>query len=114
MGLSRWMAGALAFATLFAVSSDAGAQGYPSKSVRMIVPFGPAGPTDVIARIVAQKLSEALGQQFYVENVPGAGGNTGTAQAAKAPADGYTLLVVSTGFMVNPSLYAKVDRKSVV
>jgi tripartite-type tricarboxylate transporter receptor subunit TctC len=93
---------------MLAGANDARAQAYPSKSVRMIVPFGPAGPTDVIARIVAQKLSESLGQQFYVENLAGAGGNTGTAQAAKAPADGYTLLVVSTGFMVNPSLYAKV------
>jgi tripartite-type tricarboxylate transporter receptor subunit TctC len=80
---------------------------YPTRSVRMIVPFAAGGPTDVIARVVAQKLSETLGQQFYVENLPGAGGNTGTAQAAKAPADGYTLLVVSTGFIVNPSLYVK-------
>src|SRR5262245_57555013 len=85
------------------------AQGtYPSRNVRVIVPFGAGGPTDVIARVVAQKLTDSLGQQFYVENLPGAGGNTGTATAAKAPADGYTLLVVSTGFMVNPSLYAKV------
>jgi tripartite-type tricarboxylate transporter receptor subunit TctC len=76
--------------------------------VRVIVPFGAGGPTDVIARLVAGKLTESLGQQFYVENLPGAGGNTGTATAAKAPADGHTLLVVSTGFMVNPSLYAKV------
>jgi tripartite-type tricarboxylate transporter receptor subunit TctC len=85
------------------------AQGtYPNRNVRVIVPFGAGGPTDVIARVVAQKLAESLGQQFYVENLPGAGGNTGTATAAKAPGDGYTLLVVSTGFMVNPSLYAKV------
>ena len=72
------------------------------------MPFGPGGPTDVIARVFAQKLSESLGHQFYVENMGGAGGNTGTAAAARAPADGHTLLVVSTGFMVNPSLYAKV------
>ena len=74
----------------------------------MLVPFAAAGPTDVIARLIGQKLGELYGHQLYIENVPGAGGNTGTAQAAKAPADGYTLLVVSTGFMVNPSLYAKV------
>src|SRR3954447_11169742 len=80
---------------------------YPTHPVRMIVPFAAGGPTDVIARVVAQKLSESLGQQFYVENMPGAGGNTGTATAAKSTADGYTLLVVSTGFIVNPSLYAK-------
>jgi tripartite-type tricarboxylate transporter receptor subunit TctC len=76
--------------------------------VRIVVPFGAGGPTDVIARIVAQKLTESLKQQVYVENLPGAGGNTGTAHVAKALPDGYTLLVVSTGFMVNPSLYAKV------
>jgi tripartite-type tricarboxylate transporter receptor subunit TctC len=80
---------------------------YPAHPVRMIVPFAAGGPTDVIARVVAQKLSESLGQQFFVENMPGAGGNTGTATAAKSSADGYTLLVVSTGFIVNPSLYAK-------
>jgi tripartite-type tricarboxylate transporter receptor subunit TctC len=94
-------------AALAAVAS-AHAQSYPSKNVRVIVPSAAAGPTDVIARLVGQKLSESLGQQFYIENVPGAGGNTGTAQAARAPADGYTILVVSTGFVVNPSLYAKV------
>ncbi len=84
------------------------AQNYPAKNVRVVVPFAAAGPTDVIARIVGQKLGELYGHAFTVENVPGAGGNTGTAQVAKAPADGYTLLVVSTGFIVNPSLYAKV------
>ena len=84
------------------------AQVYPSHSVRMIVPFAAGGPTDVIARIVAQKLSESWGQQIYTENVPGGGGNTGAAMAARAPADGYTILVVSTGFIVNPSMYSKV------
>jgi tripartite-type tricarboxylate transporter receptor subunit TctC len=84
------------------------AQTYPDHNVRVIVPFGQGGPTDVIARIFAQKLSENLGHQFYVENIPGAGGNIGTEKAAKAAGDGYTMLVVSTGFMVNPSLYAKV------
>jgi len=84
------------------------AQTYPSRPVRMIVPFAAGGPTDVIARIVSQKLSETWGQQIYAENVPGGGGNTGAAMAARAPADGYTILVVSTGFIVNPSMYAKV------
>ena len=91
-----------------AAASAAQAQTYPTKNVRVLVPFAAAGPTDVIARLIGQKLGELYGHQFYIENVPGAGGNTGTAQAAKAPADGYTLLVISTGFMVNPSLYAKV------
>ena len=92
---------------LWAGSCPAQTGAYPTRAVRMIVPFAAGGPTDVIARVVAQKLSESLGQQFYVENLPGAGGNTGTATVAKAPADGYTILVVSTGFIVNPSLYAK-------
>jgi tripartite-type tricarboxylate transporter receptor subunit TctC len=99
---------AAAVAVLFAGTCLAQTGGYPARPVKVIVPFAAAGPTDVIARLVAQKLSDSLGQQFYVENLPGAGGNTGTATAAKAAADGYTLLVVSTGFMINPSLYAKV------
>jgi tripartite-type tricarboxylate transporter receptor subunit TctC len=81
--------------------------GYPSRPVRIIVPFAAGGPPDVIARIVAQKLSERWREQVYVENLPGAGGNTGTATAARAAPDGYTLYMMSTGFMVNPSLYAK-------
>jgi tripartite-type tricarboxylate transporter receptor subunit TctC len=89
-------------------AGSAVAQTYPSRPVKMIVPFAAGGPTDVIARIVAQKLSETWGQQIYTENVPGGGGNTGAAMAARAPADGYTILVVSTGFIVNPSMYAKV------
>ena len=92
----------------FAFSLGAAAQSYPDRAVRIIVPFAPAGPTDVIARIIADKLSVNLGKQFYVENRAGAGGNTGTAVAATSPADGYTLIVVSTGFVVNPSLFAKV------
>ncbi len=96
----------LACATLFGANGFA--QSYPSHTIRMIVPFAAGGPTDVIARIVAQKLSETWGQQIYAENVPGGGGNTGIAMAARAPADGYTILVVSTGFIVNPSMYAKV------
>jgi tripartite-type tricarboxylate transporter receptor subunit TctC len=103
---------ALAFiaALLCAVigSGQCSAQTYPVRPVRLIVPFGAGGPTDVIARIIAQKLSEAWGQQVYTENIPGAGGNTGVATVARAPADGYTILVVSTGFMVNPSMYAKI------
>jgi tripartite-type tricarboxylate transporter receptor subunit TctC len=84
------------------------AQGYPSKPIRMIVPFAAGGPTDVIARIVAQKVSEAWGQQVVTENQPGAGGNIGVVAAAKAAPDGYTILMVSTGFLVNPSMYARV------
>ncbi|HEY2138182.1 MAG TPA: tripartite tricarboxylate transporter substrate binding protein [Xanthobacteraceae bacterium] len=89
------------------------AQSYPDKAVRVVVGFTPGGPTDVIARIVAQKLSETWGQQFFIENVPGAGSNIASGMVAKAPPDGYTLLVISTGFVVNPSLYAKVPYDAV-
>jgi tripartite-type tricarboxylate transporter receptor subunit TctC len=83
-------------------------QSYPTRPVRMVVGFPPGGPTDVIARVVAQKLSDSLGQQFVVENIGGAGGNTASGQVARATPDGYTIMTISTGFMVNPSLYAKV------
>jgi tripartite-type tricarboxylate transporter receptor subunit TctC len=84
------------------------AQGYPARSVRMIVPFAPGGPTDLFARMIAPKLSEQMGQQFYVENVGGAGGNIGAGRAAQAAPDGYTLLVNGANFVVNPALYASV------
>src|SRR5882724_7476773 len=91
----------------------ANAQGYPHRPVRVVVGFPAGGPTDVIARMVAQKLSDALGQQFFVENIGGAGGNTASGQVARATADGYTIMVVSTGFVVNPSLYARVPYDAV-
>jgi tripartite-type tricarboxylate transporter receptor subunit TctC len=84
------------------------ASGYPDHPVKVIVPFAAAGPTDVMARLIAQKLSDHLGKQFYVENQPGAGGNIGMASAAKASPDGYTILFVSSSYVVNPSLYAKI------
>ena len=88
--------------------SPARAQAYPSKPVRLIVPFAPGGTTDVLARLVAQKLAEAIGQQFVIENKPGAGGNIGTELAAKSPADGYTLVMSFDGTMaINPNTYAK-------
>jgi tripartite-type tricarboxylate transporter receptor subunit TctC len=103
-------------AALFALMVSAGtafAQGYPNKPVRVVVGFAAGGPSDVIGRIVAQKLSEALGQQFYVENVGGAGGNTAAGQVARSAPDGYTIHIVSTGFMVNMTLYAKVPYDAV-
>ena len=84
------------------------AQHYPTRPVRVVVGFPAGGPTDAIARIVAQKLSDKLGQQFFVENVGGAGGNTAAGQVARATPDGYTIMAISTGFVVNPSLYARV------
>jgi tripartite-type tricarboxylate transporter receptor subunit TctC len=81
---------------------------YPERSVRMIVPFAPGGPADVLARLIAEKLSLRLGQQFYVENQPGASGNLGMAAGARAKPDGYTISVVGPSFVVNPSLFVKI------
>ena len=90
------------------LSGMAKAETYPARPVRVIVPFSPGGPTDIFARIVAGNLTRSLGQHFYVENQPGAGGNLGMGAGARAASDGYTVMVVSTSYVVNPSLYAKV------
>ncbi len=82
------------------------AQTYPTKPVRLIVPFAAGGPTDVVARLIGAKVGESLGQQVVIENVLGASGNIGTRNVARAAPDGYTLLVTASGFVVNPSLYA--------
>jgi tripartite-type tricarboxylate transporter receptor subunit TctC len=95
------------FAALFAAPGRA-ADNYPDHKVRVIVPFAAGGPTDVIGRMVAERLSDAWGQQLYVENMPGAGGNIGVEAAGRAAPDGYTILVVSTGFIINPSMYSKI------
>jgi tripartite-type tricarboxylate transporter receptor subunit TctC len=97
-------------ATALAVTGPAFAQApkYPTKTVHIIVPFAAGGPTDVVARLIAQKLSERLGQQFVVDNQPGAGGNIGMGNAAKATPDGYTIIVVSSSYVVNPSLYKNI------
>ncbi len=96
-------------AVLPAMSRIAAAESYPARPVHLIVPFAPGGQTDAVARVVAQKLSERLGKQYFVENAPGAGGNIGVGRAVQAHADGYTLLVIDgTTFVVNPNLYAKV------
>lgn len=84
------------------------AASYPIKSVRVIVPFPAGGGLDYVARLVGQRLGSELKQTFVMENRPGAGGNIGTEIVAKAPADGYTLLIVSNSFAINPSLYKKI------
>lgn len=98
----------VAFCAAALLAGSCLAQAWPTRPARMIVPFAPGGPTDVMARILGQKYTESLGQAFVIENRAGAGGNIGMGAAAKAPPDGYTVLVSSSSYVVNPSLYAKV------
>jgi tripartite-type tricarboxylate transporter receptor subunit TctC len=98
----------LLIALCVAAAPDVRASNYPDHPVKIIVPFPAGGVTDIATRIIAQKLSERLGQQFYIENIGGAGGNIGMADAAHAPGDGYTILFASSSIVVNPSLYKKV------
>jgi tripartite-type tricarboxylate transporter receptor subunit TctC len=97
-----------AAATSLVAPFAAAAENYPARPVRVIVPFAAAGPTDVFARLMAQGLSEETGQQFYVENIGGAGGNIGAGKAAQAVPDGYTMLVNGMNHVVNPALYNQV------
>jgi tripartite-type tricarboxylate transporter receptor subunit TctC len=84
------------------------AASYPERPIRIIVPFAPAGPTDIMARVLASRLGEAINGTVIVDNRPGAGGNIGIGNAARAEGDGYTLLVTSSAYVVNPGLYAKI------
>ena len=94
-------------------AGSAQAQNYPTKTLRMIVPFPPGGNTDIIARIVVPKMSEDLGQQIIIDNRGGAGSIIGTELASKAPPDGYTLLMVSAAHVMNPSVTKKLPYDSV-
>ena len=101
--LSLAVAGLLGAFPLTGAAADAD---YPARPVKVIMPFAPGGPADVLARVLAQKLSESFGgKPFVVENRPGAAGNIGMAQSARAAADGYTLLLASSAYVINPSLY---------
>jgi tripartite-type tricarboxylate transporter receptor subunit TctC len=112
--LHRWP-GIVAYARSAAIAvtlaglgaGNASAQKWPEKTVRVVTPFGPGGGTDIFARILAQRLSEVLGQQFIVENRPGAGSTLGTEFVARSPADGYTFLMTSASFSFSPGLYPK-------
>jgi len=95
-------------AALSLATGVAQAQTYPSRPVRIIVTFAPSGTTDIFARLAAQKLSENLGKQFYVENIPGASGNIGTGQAARAAPDGHTILFAFSSHVVNPTLFDRI------
>ncbi|MEN9783179.1 MAG: hypothetical protein RJA24_522 [Pseudomonadota bacterium] len=99
----------LILAVTLAVTGFAHAQNYPTKTVRLVVPLVAGGPTDLLARLMAQRLSERLGQQVIVDNRPGAGGNIGAEMVAKSPADGYTLFMGTSGPMsINVSIYSKI------
>jgi tripartite-type tricarboxylate transporter receptor subunit TctC len=91
-----------------ALAKDGSTGGYPTRPVKVEIPFAPGGVVDIMGRLLAQKLSEALGQNFYIENHGGAGGNIGVANAKSSPADGYTLLMTSSSFVVNPSMHKKI------
>ncbi|MET0680275.1 MAG: tripartite tricarboxylate transporter substrate binding protein [Burkholderiales bacterium] len=96
----------LALIAALAIVTGAEAQGYPTKSLRIVVPFSPGGSTDIFARLIGERLSSALGQPVVIENRPGAAGNIGADAVAKAPPDGYTLLMATTGVMaINNALY---------
>ena len=99
--LMKWFG----FACLALMAGGACGQQYPSKPIRIVAPFAPGGGTDFIARLIAQKLTERLGQQVIVENKPGAGGNLGAEFAVRSAPDGYTMLLVAGSYTVNPSLY---------
>jgi tripartite-type tricarboxylate transporter receptor subunit TctC len=96
-------------AALPAISRIARAQVYPARPVRFITGFPAGGPTDILARLIGQWLSERLGQPFVIDNRPGGGGNIGTEAVVRAPADGYTLLLVNAASAINATLYAKLN-----
>lgn len=105
----RLLQATMAALAALTVHGTACAQSFPNKPIRIVVPYTPGGPTDIPARLVGQKMSELLGQPVVIDNKPGAGGNIGADAVARAPADGYTLLLVTTGHTINPALYPKLS-----
>ena len=94
-------------AALFLFAATAGAQGFPNRPIKIIVPFGPGGFTDVAARILQKELAPAIGQPIVIENKPGAGSTIGTAEVAQAAPDGYNLVMISTAHVISPHIYKK-------
>lgn len=94
---------------MLGVSTNAAAQSYPAKPITIVVPYPPGGPTDIVARLVGQKLGEKMGQQVIIDNRPGAGGNVGAALVARAAPDGYTLLLATTAHAINPSVFPSLN-----
>src|SRR5262245_17985232 len=101
----RFLRLSTAAAAIAAMPRIASAQAYPGHPVRLVVPFAAGGPTDIVTRLIANKLSDRTGKQFFVENIGGGGGNIAMGRVAKMPADGYTLLMVNPSYVVNPTLY---------
>lgn len=112
MRILKTFLGATAFAAAAVVASGALAQTYPTRSISMVVPFAAGGPTDTVARLVAEAMSKDLGQQIIVENVGGAGGTLGAARVAKADADGYTVLLHHIGMATSATLYRKLPYET--
>ena len=108
-GTRRWALIALfgGSALVLATDATAVAQSFPTRPIRLIVPYPPGGGTDIVARVIGQRLQQSLGQPIVIDNRGGAGGTLGTAVAAKAAPDGYTLVLVPTSHVINPSIYAK-------
>ena len=110
--VSRRIAAASVAGLMCVSAAGALAQGYPAKPIRIVIPFAPGGGTDILIRIMVPSLTELMKQQMVVDNRPGAGSQIGSDLVAKAPPDGYTLLMVDTAFMTNPSLYSKLPYNS--
>ena len=106
--MKRFLAALTVLLSFIAIDFAAIADTYPSKPVKLVVPYAPGGPNDIVARLLAQKLQESLGGQWVVENLPGGGSTIGTGSAANAPADGYTLLVANQDLIIQPIIRAKV------
>ena len=117
MKKSKWIyfrrifsAGSITLALAITLNYPAFAQDrWPEKPITIIVPFAPGGGTDIIGRLIAVSLTKSLGRSVLIENRPGAGGNIGMGMASRAPADGYTLLMTSSAFFINPALYKTDD-----
>ena len=103
--MKRLLLASIAFASLASFAVQGFAQGYPTRPIRIVVPFGPGGFTDVAARIIQKELAPAIGQSIVIENKPGAGSTIGTAEISKAPPDGYNLVMISTAHVISPHLY---------
>src|SRR5690606_21814076 len=102
----RKLIAALAAAAAFALAPNgANAEGYPERAITIVVPFSAGGPTDTVTRLIAEPMAKALGQSIVVQNVTGAGGTVAAGQVAKAPADGYTVLMHHIGMSTAPTLY---------